>query len=423
MTVPITARDLSPDIAGMSRVDPSDVGLDLTRLRRVEDHFARYLNSNLLTSWHVTVARAGQIAYSSGAGLADRENNRPIAHDSIWRIFSMTKPVTAVAALMLWEEGKFEMRDPVSKFIPSFGESQVWRSGTSVEPELESQTEPMQMWHLFTHTAGLTYGFMYSHPVDELYRRAGMEWGFPSELDLAGVCDLLAAQPLLFQPGAEWNYSTSIDVLGRVVEILSGQQLGTFFQERIFGPLGMTDTAFAIPESKGDRAAALYYATPGTLLAARNEGADKRIHVEPKAHGGGGGLFSTMADYVRFAEMLRRGGEFNGRRLLSPRTVSYMASNHLPRNADLTEFGRPLFAETTYDGIGFGLGVSVTLDPVANKAPGSVGDFGWGGAASTWFLVDPVEDITLTFMTQLMPSSTHPLRSQLKQLLHQSLVD
>lgn len=407
----------------MPRVDPSEVGMDLSRLSRMESHFERYLRADLLTSWHVTVARDGKIAYSSGAGLADRENSRPISSDTIWRIFSMTKPITAVAALMLWEEGKFEMRDPVSKFIPSFGESQVWRSGTSVKPELEPQTEPMQMWHLFTHTAGLTYGFMYSHPVDEMYRRSGMEWGFPSDLDLAGVCDLLAEQPLLFQPGTEWNYSTSIDVLGRVVEILSGQQLGTFFQERIFGPLGMTDTAFVVPEGKGDRTAALYYAAPSTLLATRNESADRRIHVEPKAHGGGGGLFSTMGDYIRFAEMLRRGGEFGGARLVSPRTVSYMASNHLPGNADLTDFGRPLFAETTYDGIGFGLGVSVTLDPVANKAPGSVGDFGWGGAASTWFLVDPVEDVTLTFMTQLMPSSTHPLRSQLKQLLHQSLID
>lgn len=414
---------LDIEIPGLPRVDPAEVGFDARRLQRMDEHFAAYLSADLLTSWHVTICRDGKMAYCSGAGLADREQARPVSADTIWRIYSMSKPITAVAALMLWEEGKFEMRDPVAKFIPSFASSQVWRSGTSLEPVLEPQTEPMQMWHLFTHTAGLTYGFMYSHPVDELYRKAGMEWGFPGDLDLAGVCDLLAAQPLLFQPGAEWNYSTSIDVLGRVVEVLSGQRLGDFLAERIFVPLTMSDTAFVVPESESDRVAALYYAQPETLRATRNSGADRRAVIEPKAHGGGGGLFSTMSDYVRFAEMLRRGGEFAGHRLLSPRTVEYMASNHLPGNVDLSAYGRPLFAETTFDGVGFGLGVSVTVDPVANKTPGSVGDFGWGGAASTWFMVDPVEDMTLTFMTQLMPSSTHPLRSQLKQLVHQALID
>jgi len=264
---------------------------------------------------------------------------------------------------------------------------------------------------------------MYSHPVDELYRRAGMEWGFPRELDLAGVCSLLAQQPLLFQPGSEWNYSTSIDVLGRVVEVISGQRLGDFLHDRIFAPLGMTDTAFYCPEEKADRLSALYLAHPKTRLARRGDAADRGTNKLPAADGGGGGLVSTMPDYVRFAEMLRRGGEFNGVRLLSPRTVQYMASNHLPGNVDLTEYGRPLHAETDYDGVGFGLGMSVTLDPVATKTAGSVGDFGWGGAASTWFMVDPVEDLTLTFMTQLMPSGTHPFRSQLKQLVHQALID
>jgi CubicO group peptidase (beta-lactamase class C family) len=194
-------------------------------------------------------------------------------------------------------------------------------------------------------------------------------------------------------------------------------------QSRIFGPLGMTDTAFFVPQDKGERLAALYGAHPKDLKAVRADGADRGARKDPAADGGGGGLVATKDDYVRFAEMLRRGGELGGNRLLSPRTVNFMASNHLPGHADLTAFGRPLFAETAYDGIGFGLGVSVTIDPVASKTPGSVGDFGWGGAASTWFMVDPVEDLTVVFMTQLMPSSTHPLRSQLKQLVHQALVD
>ncbi|MGA1682795.1 MAG: serine hydrolase domain-containing protein, partial [Ilumatobacteraceae bacterium] len=347
----------------------------------------------------------------------------PVADDTIWRIFSMTKPITSVAAMILWEEGRFELRDPVAKFIPEFAETKVWRGGTWVKPLLEPMSERMEMWHLFTHTAGLTYGFMYQHPVDELYRKAGMEWGFPRDLDLAGFCTLLARQPLLFQPGAEWNYSVSLDVLGRVVEVISGQRLGDFMRERIFEPLGMSDTAFWCSEDRAERMSALYTAAPGTLAATRADAADRGVYHQPNLDGGGGGLVSTTGDYVRFAEMLRNRGELDGRRILSSRTVEYMASNHLPGNVDLTAFGRPLFAETSYDGVGFGLGMSVTLDPVAAKVPGSVGDFGWGGAASTWFMVDPVEDLTLTFMTQLMPSSTHPLRSQLKQMVHQALVD
>lgn len=408
---------------GLPRVDPQEVGMDAQRLARIDEHFTRYVDQSLLTGWQVVVTRNGKVAHDSNVGLADRENAVPVVDDTLWRIYSMTKPITAIAALMLWEEGRFEMRDPVSKFLPEFAETKVWNGGTFVKPVLGPQTELMEMWHLFTHTAGLTYGFMYSHPVDEIYRRAGLEWGFPSDLDLAGVCELLARQPLLFQPGSEWNYSVSLDVLGRIVEVISGQRLRDFMQSRIFGPLGMTDTAFFVPPEKGDRLAALYAAHPKDITAFRADGADRGARRDPAADGGGGGLVATKADYVRFAEMLRRGGELDGHRLLSPRTVSYMASNHLPGHTDLTAFGRPLFAETSYDGVGFGLGVSVTIDPVANKCPGSVGDFGWGGAASTWFMVDPVEDLTVVFMTQLMPSSTHPIRSQLKQLVHQALVD
>lgn len=393
------------------------------RLTRIDRHFTQYIDKGLLTGYQLVIARDGKVAFTSSQGLADREASRPVADDTIWRIFSMTKPITAVAAMILWEEGRFELHDPVAKFIPEFADTKVWRGGTWVKPVLEPQSEPMEMWHLFTHTAGLTYGFMYQHPVDELYRKAGMEWGFPRDLDLAGLCSLLARQPLLFQPGAEWNYSVSLDVLGRVVEVISGQRLGDFMRDRIFEPLGMSDTAFWCSADRAERMSALYMATPGSLAAMRADAADRGVYHEPKLDGGGGGLVSTTGDYVRFAEMLRNRGELDGRRILAPRTVEYMASNHLPGNADLTAFGRPLFAETSYDGVGFGLGMSVTLDPVAAKVPGSVGDFGWGGAASTWFMVDPVEDLTLTFMTQLMPSSTHPLRSQLKQMVHQALVD
>jgi CubicO group peptidase (beta-lactamase class C family) len=405
-------------------IDPSEAGFDASRLERITSHFAKYVDDGRLPGWHISVSRGGKLAYNTTYGHADVENNKPIADDTIYRVYSMTKPICAVAALILWEEGLFEMRDQVKWYIPSFGDQKVFRSGTVTAPRFDPVTEPMEMWHLFSHTAGLTYGFVYSNPVDQMYRNAGFEWGTPRDASLAEICDMLAGLPLMFQPGTEWAYSMSIDVLGRVVEILSGMTLGEFMQKRIFGPLGMTDTAFHCPADKTDRLAALYIPNPAdNRRRVRNDVMGAGASIEPKAHLGGGGLVSTMSDYTKFAEMLRGGGELNGVRILSPRTVQFMASNHLPGNADLTAYGRPLFSETAFDGVGFGLGVSVTIDPVSAKVPGSVGDYGWGGAASTNFTVDPKEDLVYTIMTQLLPSSTWPLRPQLKQLVHQALVD
>ena len=405
-------------------VDPSEVGLDPKRLANIEHHFAQYVDDGRLPGWHIAVSRAGKLAYSATYGHADVENGKPIADDTIYRIYSMTKPICAIAALILWEEGKFEMHDQVKWYIPSFANQKVFRSGTLTAPRFDPVTEPMEMWHLFSHTAGMTYGFVYSNPVDQMYRNAGFEWGIPRDASLAEICDMLADLPLMFQPGAEWAYSMSIDVLGRVVEVLSGMTLGEFMKKRIFEPLGMTDTAFHCSADKADRLAALYVPNPSdNRRRLRNDAAGGGALVEPKADLGGGGLVSTMSDYMKFAEMLRGGGELNGTRILSPRTVKFMASNHLPNNVDLTAFGRPLFAETAFDGVGFGLGVSVTLDPIKAKVPGSVGDYGWGGAASTNFTVDPTEELVYTIMTQLMPSSTWPLRPQLKQLVFQALVD
>jgi len=269
----------------------------------------------------------------------------------------------------------------------------------------------------------LTYGFMMAHPVDALYREAGFAWGVPMDLNLEETCDRIASLPLLFQPGTEWNYSMATDVLGRVVEVASGMSLDEFFRTRIFEPLGMTDTAFSVSADNAHRLAALYGAEPSTLKAIRLKSAGKAALRPPAAWLGGGGLMSTAPDYLRFAEMLRRNGELDGARLLAPSTVRYMASNHLPGNVDLSEFGRPIISETTQDGVGFGLGMSVTIDPIKAKIPGSIGEFGWGGAASTTFSVDPVQDTSVLLMTQLLPSSTHPLRSELKQLVQQAIVD
>lgn len=404
-------------------VDPAEVGFDADRLVRIDRHFDRYVDDGRLAGWLLTVSRGGRLAHLTSSGHRDRERGTPVTPDTIWRMFSMSKPITSVAALMLWEQGRFELRDPVARFLPEFADARVWRSGSVTRPVLEPVTERMEMWHLLTHTSGLTYGFMYAHPVDELYRRAGFEWGVPPSTDLAGLCRQVAALPLLFQPGSEWNYSMSTDVLGRVLEVIAGHPLDELLQTSVFDPLDMVDTGFSVPPADHHRLAMLYGAHPTTSLATRMDDAAAGAKQPPAALLGGGGLVSTARDYLRFAEMLRRGGQLDGTRLLSPRTISYAASNHLPGGADLSGFGRPLFSETTFDGVGFGLLGSVTIDPVTAKVPGSMGDFGWGGAASTFFWVDPVEDITCTFMTQLIPSSTHPIRSQLKQLVHQAIVD
>jgi CubicO group peptidase (beta-lactamase class C family) len=291
-----------------------------------------------------------------------------------------------------------------------------------VNPVLEPQIEPIRVWHLLTHMSGLTYGFHHATPVDAMYRAAGYEWGAPAGSTLEENCDRWASFPLLFQPGSEWNYGVSTDVLGRLVEVVSGQPLDVFLRERIFQPLGMTDTDFSAPESALDRLAALYVPTPGTRLATRTPMGEWAKET-PTFLSGGGGLVSTAADYHRFASMLLNGGELEGNRLLGTRTVRYMTRNHLPGGVDLEAFGRPLFAETSFTGIGFGLGFSVVQDAVENKVLSSVGEFAWGGAASTAFWVDPSEGITALFLTQLLPSSTHPIRPQLKQLVYQALVD
>jgi CubicO group peptidase (beta-lactamase class C family) len=353
--------------------------------------------------------------------MRDREASAPVETDTVWRLASMTKPITSVAALMLYEEGAFELKDPISKWIPSFGEMSVYRSGSSNNPDVRPATEPMRVWHLLTHTSGLTYGFHYAHPVDAMYRSAGFEWGNPPGVDLAGCCELWAAQPLLFEPGSEWNYGVSTDVLGRLIEVVSGQTLAAFFRERIFEPLGMVDTGFD-PTETADRLAAAYVVNPGGSHAPPVRLPAPPAASPPEMLSGGGGLVGTAGDYLRFSEMLRRGGELEGARLLSPRTVSYMTRNHLPGGVDLEEFGRPLFSETTFDGVGFGLGVSVVTDPQAGKVLTSVGQYGWGGAFSTAWWVAPEENLSVLFFTQLLPSSTHPIRSQLNQLVYQALI-
>lgn len=404
-------------------VDPGEVGLDAQRLQRIDTHFRRYVDDGRLVGWQVMVSRRGKVAHLSSYGLADREAGRAVEADTVWRIYSMTKPVTSVAAMMLWEEGAFELADPISKWLPEFAQPRVYVGGPASRPVTVPATEPIRVWHLLTHTAGLTYGFHRVHVTDELHRLRGFELSAPEGYDLAACVRGWAELPLTFQPGAEWNYSVATDVLGRLVEVISGKPLDVFFQERIFGPLGMRDTGFWCPEDQQHRLAALYMPVPATGKALRTDTFGKLGTKPPAWLSGGGGLVSTTRDFSRFTWMLQHGGALDGVRLLSPRTVKYMTRNHLPGGVDLAKYGRPLFAETRYDGVGFGLGFGVVIDPVAYRVPTSPGEYHWGGMASTAFWVDPAEELAVVLMTQLLPSSTYPLRSQLRQLVYQALVD
>jgi CubicO group peptidase (beta-lactamase class C family) len=396
-------------------------GIDLARLARLRTHFDGYVEDGRLPGWLVVVHRDGE-THLERSGRRDIEADLPVEEDTLWRIYSMTKPITSVAAMMLWEEGHFELKDPVARWLPEFADMRVFRGGAMAKVVTEPAREPIAIWHLLTQTSGLTYGFHHAHPVDALYRERGFEWGSPPGLDLRACCAEWAKLPLLFHPGTEWNYGVSTDVLGRVIEVISGQPLDEFLAARVLGPLGMVETGFSAPEPDHGRLAALYTPDPETGRAARSPMSDAATRP-PEFLSGGGGLVSSPADYLRFTRMLLGGGELDGVRVLGPRTVRMMASNHLPGHADLEQFGRPLFAETTFDGVGFGLGFSVVDDPVAGRYPSSRGEFAWGGAASTAFWVDPTERMVVLFFTQLLPSSTYPIRSQLHQLVHQSLVD
>jgi len=408
-----------------AEVDPGEVGLDAQRLQRIDRHFARYVDDGRLPGWLVAVSRRGRMAHVSCHGSRDLQAGLPVEPDTLWRIYSMTKPVTSVAAMILCEEGAFELSDPVSNFIPAFAGVRVYAGGSDQRQVTVPAAEPVRIWHLLTQTSGLTYGFLRVHPVDALYRAAGFEWSVPAGVDLATACETWAGFPLLFQPGTEWNYSVATDVLGRVVEVAAGQRLDEFFAARILGPLGMTDTAFHVSDESAGRLAALYTpAADGTTARLDSLG---RVPRQPaRLNSGGAGLLSTAADYHRFLHMLldtpgSPAGELDGIRLLGPRTVGYMARNHLPGGLDLETFGRPLFAESQFAGVGFGLGFGVVIDPVRTRMMCSEGELTWGGAASTGFWIDQREELAVAFYTQLLPSSTYRIRPQLRQLVYQAL--
>ncbi len=397
------------------------MAFETSRFARIDRHFQTYVDDGRLVGWQLQVGQHGEVAHSSTYGFADREAGRPVVDDTLWRIYSMTKPIVSVAAMTLWEEGAFELTDEVSRFLPAFADVQVFQKGSNTKPYLTPASEPMRLWHLLTHTSGLTYGFLQVHPVDAMYRAAGSDIDNPKGNDLAANCDLWASLPLKFQPGSQWGYGVSTDVLGRVLEVITGQPLDVVLRERVLAPLGMDDTRWWVDGPDVDRLAALYAAFEGQAVRydVLGDGAVK----QPRMLSGGGGLLSTAADYWRFCQMLLGRGALNGTRVLAPRTVDLMSRNHLPGGADLGQLNSGGFAEAVFDGTGFGLGFATTLDPDPAKGAATVGEYYWGGLASTAFWIDPMTGVTATFFTQLLPSSTYPIRAQLRQLVYSALLD
>jgi CubicO group peptidase (beta-lactamase class C family) len=402
-------------------------GLDASRLERITEHLERnYIGPEKIAGCQVAVARHGHVAYSRSLGQMDRERGKAMADDAIFRIYSMTKPIVSVALMTLFERGYFQLNDPVSRYVPSWKNHRVWVSGEGADMQTESPTRPVTFRDVLSHAAGLTYGgglpgVGIQHPIDKIYRELKIRSAGSSDT-MAEFMNKLSQVPLRYQPGTAWMYSLATDVCGALVEIISGKPLAQYLEEVIFQPLGMVDTAFWVSEAKKPRFAANY-----------QRGADKKLRLiddpltsdftrEPAFKSGGGGLTGTTADYLRFCEMLRRGGELDGQRVLGPRTLEVMHMNHLAGGKDLTQLAIGGFSETANEGVGFGLGFASTMSQVATGSLGT-GDYYWGGAASTIFWVDPKEDLSVVFMTQLMPSGTFNFRGQLKSIIYSAIID
>jgi CubicO group peptidase (beta-lactamase class C family) len=413
---------------------PESAGMSKAALDRVEQHLKlRYIDSGRFPGTQLLIYRRGKIVHSTVQGFADVERKVPVKDDTIFRIYSMTKPITSVAFMMLVEEGRVAIDEPVHKYIPEWKNLGVFQAGTAPAFLTKPPSRPMLIVDLLRHTSGLTYGFQQRSNVDAAYREMRIE-----ELDkgktLQSVIDELAKLPLEFSPGEAWNYSVSADVIGYLIGKISGKPFEQFLKERIFDPLDMKDTDFFVPAAKAHRFAACYSADPegGVTLHATDRKGGLTLQDDPTKSSflsppsffsGGGGLCSTAADYLTFCRVLLNGGELGGVRLLGPKTLKLMTSNHLPGGLDLPGMSRSLFSEATYNGIGFGLGFAVTMDPAQTLIAGSPGEFNWGGLATTSFFIDPAEELITVFMTQVIPSSAYPLRRELRTMVYAAITD
>lgn len=404
-------------------------GLNADRLERITDHIERnYIQPGKIAGCQVEVRRHGHQAYARSFGLRDRERGVAWSDDTIVRIYSMTKPIVSVALMTLFEQGRFELDDPVHRFIPEWKNHRVWVSGEGASMVTEAPERPVRFRDVLSHTSGLTYGSMLAsltglpieHPVDKAYDEIGVRRGDGETLDQ--FLQKLGEVPLRYQPGQRWMYSLATDVCGGLVERISGMPLEDYLRQAIFEPLGMVDTAFHVPADKAHRFAANYMRLPNKSLRLSDDPANSPYLKDPVFKSGGGGLVGTMADYVRFAEMLRAGGALDGVRVIGTRTLDLMVHNHLKDGQDLTQAAIGGFSETANAGIGFGLGFAMTIDQTLTGGLSS-GDFYWGGAASTIFWADQEEDLSVVFMTQLMPSATFNFRGQLKSLVYSAIED
>jgi CubicO group peptidase (beta-lactamase class C family) len=397
-------------------------GFDLHRLGHVAALADRYVQEGKFPGAQVQVAHRGKVALRHTVGHADVETGRPLRDDAIYRLYSMTKPITSVALMQLYEQGFISLDDPVSAFIPEFTDMDVLVGGSLTSPQTRPATTVMTIKHLLTHTSGLTYGFFFQNNVDAMYRADGIGEFKLKEDSLEDVVSLLGTKPLQFDPGTAWNYSMSTDVCGRLVEVIAGVPLDQYIADNITGTLRMPDSGFHVPQAAADRFTTNYAFTAGNPRVRFEPFDDSPYLKAPAFLSGGGGMVGTLSDYQRFADMLGFGGVLDGERIIGRKTLEYMTLNHLPGGRTLNELGQSTFSEASMDGMGFGLGFSSLVDPAANAAVSSFGEFAWGGAASTAFWVDPVEEITCVFMTQFMPSSHYGVRRQLKAVVYQALL-
>jgi CubicO group peptidase (beta-lactamase class C family) len=404
-------------------VKPEEVGLSSARLARIGEHFQRYIDAGKLAGTLTLVARQRKVAYCEAQGHLEIERRRPVTPDSVFRIYSMTKPITSVGLMMLYEQGRLQLDDPVHRFIPSWRDLRVFVGGNHPVWKTAPVERPMTVRDLLSHTSGLTYGFMERTNVDAAYRKLAVGDRTRPGYTLRDMVETLAELPLEFSPGTRWNYSVSTDVVGHLIEVISGQRLDAYLREHVLQPLGMVDTGFVIGDEQRARFAANYERQADGSLKLLDDPASS-VYRQASLFSGGGGLVSTARDYFRFTSMLLNKGELDGIRLLGRKTVELMTMNHLPDNQDLTTLAQAgMFTETAYAGVGFGLGFSVMQSPARAQISGTPGEFAWGGAASTAFWIDPVEDLIVIFMTQLMPSSSYPLRRELRTLAYSALID
>ena len=410
MAVEFLFEQLNPELAGFCP----------KRLQRITPWLQKYVDEGKLPFANVVLLRRGRVAYSNFYGFRDIEERTPVIEDGIYRIYSMSKLITTVAALSLYECGAFQLDDPIHHFLPEFKDIEVLVLGkedpiASVKPET-----PITVRQLMNHTSGFTYGAFDPSPVGKIMRSKKIDFGNTQE-NLGETVRRLASVPLCFQPGSQWRYGVSTDVLGHLIEVLTGKPLYQVFDELIFQPLNMNDTCFEVPVDKVSKFCSLYTRTSAESLKRLENAKDSRFCENVKMYSGGGGLISSMQDYLVFLEMIRCGGQYNNARVLGRKTVELMLRNHLP--GDMASMGQPTFSEMPMAGIGFGLGGAILLDPAKAQILGSEGEFTWGGMASTAFWIDPMEEITVVFMTQLIPSSSYPIRRELRVLVYQALID